>query len=367
MIRALANSHSAWHYANGIDAEILADVRARRCALIFDLSNEGPAYSSEIFDELFRWIELQKLPSGQVVWLAQNRNMQTQCRAAAGSNAEAIRFEYYDFFIKMIAVLFAPGSGENVIGGDADAFARRMFDVSRKDRLLLCLNATPRLPRILTVSALMHHGLLETSLVSFPGMSYVKDADSAARVREYVRNHVSLSYLKPAVEATLALSGLQVDEFQEKGNALFAKIDTRPYERTFFSLVTETEFTDGSVDRVTEKIVKPMCLGHAPLIVGNPRAMRFMTDLGFLDWAELIDRTYEAELSPPDRFRLLIDETLRQARLIQDDAASWLERARAVGEANIRHAVSGRLLTRYCDAYDRPVLRRLANLVGTEI
>jgi hypothetical protein len=367
MIAALAQKNDVWHYADGIEPSVLNDVRARRCALIFDLCNEGPTYSTEIFDEFYRWIDLNRLPPGQIVWLAQHRNMEAQCRAAAGPHAGWVRFEYYDFFIKLTAILFAPGGGQKIIGDDPEAFINRMFDPASKDRLLLCLNATPRLPRVLTVSALIYHGLLNGSLVSFPGMDYVKHGDSAEQVRNYIDANPALAYLKPSLATTLELSDLKVDEFADKGNALFDKIDARPYLRTFLSLVTETEFTDGSVDRVTEKIVKPFCLGHPSLTVGNPNSTRFMTELGFQDWDSVIDRTYESEADPPTRFGMLLDEVLRQVRGIRSDPADWLDRVRDVGATNIRHALSGQFLARYCEMYDQPVVARLARIVATPV
>lgn len=362
--KSLAERNSVRHYANEIEPAILEDVRTRRCALVFDLSNEGPAYSPGIFGELFRWMAANQLPPGQVVWLAQNRAMEAACHAAAGPHADWIRFEYYDFFVKMIAVLFAPGGHEAGLGGDLDASIGHMFDERLKDRLLLCLNATPRLPRVLTVSALIHHGLLEESLVSFPGMNYQKGGQTIAEVEGYVAAHPSLSYLKPSLDVTFGLNGLTVDSFAEQGNALFNKIDVHPYERTFFSLVTETEFSDGSVSRITEKIVKPFCLGHPCLVVGNPGSVRFMTELGFRDWDGLINRAYEDERDPPTRFGLLFDEVMRQASLVRADPASWLARAREAGAANICHATSGQFLVRYSELYDRPVVARLAALVG---
>jgi hypothetical protein len=367
MIAALARRNGVSHYAEVIDREVLEAVKARRCALIFDLCNEGPAYSADIFDELFRWIETNQLPPGQIVWLAQNRAMEAQCRAAAGLRAEFVTFEYYDFFVKMIALLFAPGPGQPVVGGDPVIFIDRMFDPSGKDRLLLCLNATPRVPRVLTVAALIHHGLLNGSLVSFPGLNYVKGPGSTAEVRAYVEVNPSLAYLTPSLATTFELRDLSVDAFTEKGNALFAKVDVRPYERTFFSLVTETEFTDGSVARVTEKIVKPFCLGHPSFVIGNPHSVRFMTELGFQDWEDVIDRSYEAQADPPTRFGMVFDEVLRQVRSIRSDPAAWLGRVQDVGAANIRHASSGQFLARYCAIYDRPVVARLASLVGTQV
>ena len=364
MIAALARRNNVRHYSSVLEPQILEDIRSRRCALVLDLTNEGPAYSPEIFDELFRWIEANSLPAGQVVWLAQNRNMAERCRMSAGPRAEMVRFEFYDFFVKMIALLFAPGSGEQIGGGDTDALIDRMFDVASKDRLLLCLNATPRVSRVLTVGALVHHGLLDESLVSFPGLNYVKDPGSASAVTAYVDSNPDLAYLRPALAVTLGLSDLKADSFTEKGNELFAKVDVQPYVRTFFSLVTETEFTDGSVHRITEKIVKPFCLGHPSLIVGNPHSIAFMTDLGFHDWSEEIDRSYEAELSPAKRFRMLLDEVMRQKRNIRSDPGAWIGRTREIGAYNIRHAAGGALLANYCENFDKPVVARLAALVG---
>ncbi len=364
MIAAMARLHNVRHYADVLEPQILDDMRARRCVLILDLSNEGPAYAAEIFDELFRWIEGNNLPAGQVVWLAQNRNMGARCRDSAGARAELIQFEYYDFFVKMMAVLFAPGANQQIVDINTGSLADRMFDPGRKDRLLLCLNATPRIPRVLTVSALIYHGLLEGSLVSFPGLNYVKDPGSVDDVTAYIDANPSLDYLRASLVTTLGLSDLRVDEFSEKGNALFAKVDVRPYERTFFSLVTETEFTDGSVHRITEKIVKPFCLGHPALIVGNPHSVEFMTELGFLDWGHMIDRTYESEPSPAKRFGLLFDEVRRQAYKIRTNPNDWLGLAREIGTANMRHAAEGKLLSRYREIYDHPVIERLARMVG---
>ena len=50
---------------------------------MLDLTNEGPAYASEIFNELYAWIEAEQLPPGRVIWLAQNRRMAEDARAQA--------------------------------------------------------------------------------------------------------------------------------------------------------------------------------------------------------------------------------------------------------------------------------------------
>lgn len=368
MSGTLARDQGFWHYATGIEREILEDVKKRRCAIVFDLCNEGPHYDSEIFDELFGWIERNHLPSGQIVWLAQNRSMEAQCRSKAGLRANLITFEYYDFFVKMMALLFAPGSSSKVVGLDSHAFTEQMFDPLRKDKMILCLNATPKMWRVLSVGALIHHGLMDNSLVSFPGASFAagkfKGAGSPEVVRRYVDAKSSLSYLKQGVESAFHLDNLTVDDITVDRHALYSKIDYKIYERTFFSLVTETDFTDGVVTRITEKLVKPFCLGHPAIVVGNPNSIRFMTDLGFGDWNGVIDRTYESEPDPPARFNLLMNEVVRQVRDIRSDSDGWLQRVREIGGANIRHAMTGRFLSRYRELYDCPVVSRLSKTVA---
>jgi hypothetical protein len=362
-----AGKDQGWHYTNDLERQILDDVRARRCALVFDFSNEGMSYFGEVFDVLFNWIENQSLPRRQVVWLEQNRVIETQCYGKVGDRTGMVHFEHYDFFIKMMAHLFSPTYEHNGISVDSENLIGRMFSLENKDRTLLCLNATPRLWRVLTVSALIHHRLLENSLVSFPGMNYAKSGDSAETIRQYLDSKPTLAYLGASLNAAFLLKDIRVDKFEEQGNQLYAKIDFDPYVRTFFSLVTETESSDGSIARVTEKIVKPYCLGHPSMLVGNPRSVRLMTGLGFQDWSDVFDRSYEEQDDPVTRFHLLFNELQRQVAAIRESPANWLGRVREVGAANIRHALSGQFLARYRDLYDRPIVARLARIAGGDI
>jgi hypothetical protein len=358
-----ARQHSSWHYSDGIDPEILADMRAGRAVLVFDLSNEGPAYDPSIFDELYAWMEAHALPGGSVVWLAQNRTMPAAAAAQAGPRAALVRHDHYDFFVKAMTYIFSKPDAP-VLGHDPAAAAERMFDPAAKDSLLLCLNATPRLHRVLTVAGLIHYGLLAGSQVSFPGLMYEKAGASMQAVGDFVDRHPSLHYLRPALDRVAELADLRVDQFEETGNALFAKIDPRPYERSFFSLVTESEFTDGSVDRITEKIAKAFCMGHPTLVVGNPHSIRFMTELGFQDWTGTMDRGFDAIRDPAARFDAVFREVLRQAIGVRMAPADWLGRVREVGSHNIRLSVSGGLMRNYIALYDVPVVARLKASVG---
>jgi hypothetical protein len=343
MLRRVTDSMGAWHYSE-LEPEVLEDVRGGRAVLVFDLSNEGPLYDPEIFRELYRWLAQRSVPAPRCIWLAQNRALELAARADPQGPTPGLRFVHYDFFIKVAAWLFSPQSDRHPLAPDPAAWAGRLFDAGRKDRMLLCLNATPRLQRILTVAALDHHQLLEESLVSFPGFQYAKEGISLDQALSFVDQQEQLRHLRPAVLRLAGLPRRRVDHFAEIGNQLVAKVDPTLYERTFLSLVTESDFSNGAVDRVTEKTAKAFCMGHPTLVVGNPNAVRFMTALGFQDWDQVLDRRIDAIADPATRFTAVIEETRGQVARIRADADAWIDATREVGRFNLQHALSGDFL-----------------------
>jgi hypothetical protein len=361
-MRATVADRGEWHYSR-IEPAILDDVRAGRAILVFDLCNEGPAYDAEIFSELYSWIEANRLPAGRCVWLAQNRLIAAAAQAHAGQRANLVHFEYYDYFIKIMAWVFSPLSPE-VLGADSDRYVARLFDAARKDKLLLCLNATPRLPRVLTVAALRHHQLMDESIVSFPGMQYVKSGASIDEVLSFLKANPSLEYLRPSIDAVARMPQIKVDDFQEQGNALVEKIDPVVYERTFFSLVTESDLGHGQIQRVTEKTAKSFCMGHPTLVVGNAHSAECMTGYGFRDWSDVLNRSADTMENPATRFELIFDEVLRQIARIKVDPQAWLDGVREVGAYNFQYAVSGNFLANFIKNTDLKIVDRLAACVG---
>jgi hypothetical protein len=358
-----ARRAGVWHYKK-LELGLLDDLRAGRVVLIFDLTNEGPPFDSEIFDELLSWIESERFPAGRVVWVAQNRVAKASFERHAVSCTGLIRFEHYDFFAKIMAWIFSPKSPAPVLGVDAEAAIAQMFDLDGKDRLLLCLNATPRAHRVLAIAALIHHDLMDSSLVSFPGLAYAKDPTNERRVFDFVARHPRLGYMIPSLRKAMMLRDLKADDVTCTGNALFDKVDAIPYRRTFFSLITETEMSDGTVRRVTEKTVKAFCLGHPTLVLGNPGAVSFLTEWGFQDWDGVLDRSMETEADPSIRFNEVMREVVRQAWSVQRNPMGWLNRVMEIGATNIRHAVSGRFLDTYSRIYDDAIIQRLCAILG---
>jgi hypothetical protein len=363
MLPEYTKGEGLWHYSD-LEADIQQDLRNGRAVLVFDLSNEGPMYSGAVFHPLYEWLAAQRIPVERCIWMSQNRAMAARAAVDPKAPSPGIRFLHYDFFVKVIAWLLSPVSAEPVFDADPRPYQSALFDPAAKDKLLLCLNATPRLHRILAVAGLLHHGRLPECLVSFPGLDYAKPGSSTDEVLNFLDTHPRFAWLRPAVERVLALPALRIDGFAELGNDLVGKVDLRHYTRTYFSLVTETEFTDGSVDRITEKAAKAFGMGHPTLIFGNPGALRYLTDLGFQDWGSLFDLSYDALPDPADRFDAVFREVEHQRSRIQRDPAAWLAQAGEVGRFNLEHARSGALLEAAIAGIDRPAVEGIREALG---
>jgi hypothetical protein len=361
LIRNPSEPHR-WHYSD-LEREIIADLRSQRALLVFDLCNEGPAFYSAVIGELYRWLRDHGIPQSRCVWLSQNRAMERSARAALGPSAEQIAFLNYDFFIKMTAWRFAQAGAENPLAAAQGDFIERLFLHEQKDRLLLCLNATPRHHRILALAGLDQHGYLPEALYSFPGLAYVKPADRPESLVAYLESKPALRYLIDACRRRIDAPPVRIDDFTEMGNELVFKIDPSHYLRTYFSLVTETEFSEGGVERVTEKTAKAFSVGHPTIVMGNPHSFHFMTDLGFQSWAPLLESSYDAIVGNVERFLSLMDLIGTARDRIRRNPDEWLANAREIGRFNHSFAKSGRFLLACRQRLDEPVTDALWSLL----
>ena len=86
--------------------------------------------------------------------------------------------------------------------------------------------------------------------------------------------------------------------FKDEWGEIYLKVD--PYLDTYFSVVTETVFTYPYTFR-TEKIWKPMAIGHPWIAVSNAGYYRDMHNLGFKTFGHIIDESFDSIVDPQKR------------------------------------------------------------------
>lgn len=113
-------------------------------------------------------------------------------------------------------------------------------------------------------------------------------------------------------------------------------LQAEPYRDTYFSVVTETVFGESSHSFRTEKIVKPLAMGHPWIAVANAGYYRDLRNLGFQTFSHVIDESFDQIDSPMDRAERIISVV---KDLCQQDLASFLDSCYNVCKYNQQHLI----------------------------
>lgn len=188
----------------------------------------------------------------------------------------------------------------------------------------LFLNGRSRVHRKYLLERFRHSGLLDQSLWSNldDGITYrVFDLKYEINGQDVMQRPFPIHYLPPEYEvnryrdsATHIPEPAQVDG--PAGPDLYAKrhlftipngyewgeiyLESRPYLDTYFSLVTETVF-DFPYSFRTEKIWKPVAIGHPWIAATNAGFYRDIRNAGFKTFGHLIDESFDSIDNPQDR------------------------------------------------------------------
>ena len=111
-------------------------------------------------------------------------------------------------------------------------------------------------------------------------------------------------------------------------------LQAEPYQDTYFSVITETVFGESDHSFRTEKIVKPLAIGHPWIAVANRGYYRDIRNLGFQTFGHLIDESFDLIDSPMDRIERIVAVV---DDLCQQDLASFLESCYNICKYNQQH------------------------------
>jgi hypothetical protein len=92
--------------------------------------------------------------------------------------------------------------------------------------------------------------------------------------------------------------------FQHQWGEIY--LQPEPYRDTYFSLVTETVFEQPWSFR-TEKIAKPLMIGHPFIVAANPGYYRDLKNLGFQTFGHVIDESFDSIENHQDRMERILD------------------------------------------------------------
>jgi hypothetical protein len=153
-------------------------------------------------------------------------------------------------------------------------------------------------------------------------------------------NYEYSSYTDPMDPAANNVSFVKNYLFKHTWGEIYLRAE--PYIDTYFSLVTETVF-DYPYSFRTEKIWKPIAMGHPFIAVANQGYYRDLHRLGFKTFGHVIDESFDSIEHSQDRIER-ISQVVED--LCQQDLASFLKECYTVCKYNQQHLAEMRLKVR---------------------
>jgi len=328
--------------------------------LVLDQSNEA-AGERELVQAAAVLRELGVLDPASVTWLGANTIVDP---VAAG---RVNHLEYNYFLIKAYCSLAEQMRSEKI----NSKWIRKSFRNGLRQPYALCLNATPRTQRVASVVHLVDGGLFgdiraseghefHGKYLSFPGFSHSKLGGCDAATAKQALSGMGREDLCDVLDRLEEKVPLRVDNFPETGNLLYNKVDTSLYARTAFSCVTETHWDSHSQSLLTEKTVKPLCLGHPVVIFGGKGQLSLTRRLGFSTFEHVFDSTYDTVSDDRLRIDLAVKACLAAHKLFMDSPRRWEKEVAPSMIANIRWARKG-FMEHIRRCYQVPLRRLLAS------
>ena len=326
---------------------MIDDLREGRARLLLDLSNEGPAFNLRIFSDLNAQLESIGVPQHSVTFISQNRLLQSDFTTAFPHHQ--MRFWSLDYFPSVVMAEF---NGDMRHAGIGDYLPLRRAP----DKLYNCLNAAPRWHRILMFRWLQRQGLLDEGLVSFHGIGSENRKSSEVNIQA-PPSAATLLFpdLLENLASSLPVAPIRFDDSNVLGNGLASNVLVDAYARSSLSIITESDFFDTRTQRITEKTVKALVMGHPFIIVGPARSLEVVRSFGFRTFSAAIDHSYDLEDDDGRRFAACLRAIENCLGLIRADEQRWNDLCREDAEFNFQHGKGGFAATYKADVMNSTI------------
>ena len=142
----------------------------------------------------------------------------------------------------------------------------------------------------------------------------------------YIRNNT----MDPIsmIDNMIDIATQEYEQVKEELDEAYEKQTTQckeDYEKTFISMVTETLVDEGTLF-ISEKIWKPIMVGHPFIVFGNLWTLKFLKSMGYKTFDKWINEEYDNEPDSGKRCNMITDELVKlsikteeELKLIRDE------------------------------------------------
>lgn len=309
--------------------------------LILDSSDEAVPCSERFWRKLRGECATAGMAINRVAMLHQIGNaadMTAQSFVGVDAGERPVVIYYHAHLRRLLAETLAAYDAP-IREAHLQAISRADPDAHLRAKRFICLNNVARSHRLMTMMKLAQAGALGDSHVSYAGKaSYKREALSEPILARVGREIFGAAFdaLRWSIEERSPIIADLAPESTNRRRYIFSA-NLELHATSYLSIVTETEVSDGSIERFTEKTFKPIAGGHPFIVVGNPRTLRALRDLGFQTFGEAIDESYDEIDDPIERLKALFREFDRLFVMSRAELAALYRRALPAIVHNYRH------------------------------
>jgi len=218
---------------------------------------------------------------------------------------------------------------ENLLAIDR---TKEIYNKIQKPYKFLFLNGRNRSHRKYLIERFGNNGMLDQALwtcldTRMGGLQYLPSQYEYSTYKDNIGKKQTISPADRLSKNHFAKHDLFGGEWGE------IYLNAEPYIDSYFSVVTETVFTYPYSFR-TEKIWKPIAIGHPFVAVANQGYYRDLHNLGFQTFGHVIDESFDSIENNQDRLERIAQVV---EDLCQQDLASFLKECYNVCKYNQQH------------------------------
>jgi hypothetical protein len=168
------------------------------------------------------------------------------------------------------------------------------FKPVNEKNLYLTYNRNPRHHRVQLILNLLKHNIFDRGLISLSELVYETPEDANVEHVDFLKNN----------------SPFVISEGCDLFFNMCCNITKEDYEKTFVSMVTETLVDEGTLF-ISEKIWKPIMVGHPFIVYGNLGTLKFLKSMGYRTFDKWINEEYDNEPDSGKRCNMITEELVK--------------------------------------------------------
>lgn len=309
---------------------IIEKIKNKEVILALDFL--GECFTHIIYEIYEHLVDRQNIPPSQILLIEHSPNIpQKILKYCNEHNKEPIKYEVFYMLEKMIqrAILIEmnldTGYNKPVFPNVKSPLLQTSFN-----KKFIFLNRIWRRHRTMMLMLLAEENLLEQGNISFFNMSYwpghIEDlTEKFIDFNDVIDRHSNIVNKLPIV--------LDTPVFEPAINK-FRRNMIKFYNETYFSLISETSYDNGTPFFPTEKVFKPIMHKHPFIVISTPHYLEGLRSIGYRTFNGIIDESYDTIEDDNKRMRALIGEVKRLCNLSDSELLEFRTKALEIVEHN---------------------------------